>query len=604
METQAENGLSATENAGKVDNDNEVKQSQDKIENAENETVAENGKNEDTKSDVEDDLEDNVKKSYEKDKDEPVEEVVSEEAKVNSEETELNRENLDNEEKENADDEKPESDPPSEPPSYNDVQEADQEADQEDETPEPDRAPTPEPVPVDTPSHNYHPRLCLIRKWADFQGYGFNLHAEKDKKGQYIGLVDANSPAEDADLRKGDRIIEINGENIEDESHQQVIQKIKAGGDQTKMLVVDPEADEYYKNNGIKITPDLPEVIFNQTREKEVSERSSTPEPVSVPETSESHNFHPRLCHIKKWPDFQGYGFNLHAEKEKNGQYIGLIDANSPAEDADLRKGDRIVEVNGENIERDTHQQIIQKIKAGGDETRLLVVDSDADDYYRRNGIQIKADMPEVVASETRQKEVPAMTFHPRQCHVIKWPDFQGYGFNLHAEKERGGQYIGKIDENSPAEDAGLRENDRIIEVNNANIENETHQQVIARIKAGGDETKLLVVDKEADAYYKSRGITVTSQMPEVEFRQTARRSNAGTKVTNGDSAPASVQAPQQTRSEPAVQKSEPAQANGGDFLNLSAKEMRERIAQKKKNDPKQKSNMDFRSKFEIFQKM
>jgi hypothetical protein len=102
METQAENGLSATENAGKVDNDNEVKQSQDKIENAENETVAENGKNEDTKSDVEDDLEDNVKKSYEKDKDEPVEEVVSEEAKVNSEETELNRENLDNEEKENA----------------------------------------------------------------------------------------------------------------------------------------------------------------------------------------------------------------------------------------------------------------------------------------------------------------------------------------------------------------------------------------------------------------------------------------------------------------------------------------------------------------------
>ncbi|XP_060564025.1 Na(+)/H(+) exchange regulatory cofactor NHE-RF2-like isoform X2 [Ruditapes philippinarum] len=604
METQAENGLSATENAVKVDNDNEVKQSQDKIENAENETVAENGKNEDTKSDVEDDLEDNVKKSYEKDKDEPVEEVVSEEAKVNSEETELNRENLDNEEKENADDEKPESDPPSEPPSYNDVQEADQEADQEDETPKPDRAPTPEPVPVDTPSHNYHPRLCLIRKWADFQGYGFNLHAEKDKKGQYIGLVDANSPAEDADLRKGDRIIEINGENIEDESHQQVIQKIKAGGDQTKMLVVDPEADEYYKNNGIKITPDLPEVIFNQTREKEVSERSSTPEPVSVPETSESHNFHPRLCHIKKWPDFQGYGFNLHAEKEKNGQYIGLIDANSPAEDADLRKGDRIVEVNGENIERDTHQQIIQKIKAGGDETRLLVVDSDADDYYRRNGIQIKADMPEVVASETRQKEVPAMTFHPRQCHVIKWPDFQGYGFNLHAEKERGGQYIGKIDENSPAEDAGLRENDRIIEVNNANIENETHQQVIARIKAGGDETKLLVVDKEADAYYKSRGITVTSQMPEVEFRQTARRSNAGTKVTNGDSAPASVQAPQQTRSEPAVQKSEPAQANGGDFLNLSAKEMRERIAQKKKNDPKQKSNMDFRSKFEIFQKM
>lgn len=120
---------------------------------------------------------------------------------------------------------------------------------------------------------------------------------------------------------------------------------------------------------------------------------------------------------------------------------------------------------------------------------------------------------------------VSAMTFHPRQCHVMKWPDFQGYGFNLHAEKERGGQYIGKIDDNSPAQDAGLREHDRIIEVNNVNIENETHQEVIGRIKAGGNETKLLVVDKEADAYYKSRGITVTSSMPEVQFLQTSRRS-------------------------------------------------------------------------------
>ncbi len=25
----------------------------------------------------------------------------------------------------------------------------------------------------------------------------------------------------------------------------------------------------------------------------------------------------PRLCHVKKWPNFQGYGFNLHAEKGK-----------------------------------------------------------------------------------------------------------------------------------------------------------------------------------------------------------------------------------------------------------------------------------------------
>ena len=55
----------------------------------------------------------------------------------------------------------------------------------------------------------------------------------------------------------------------------------------------------------------------------------------------------PRLCHLKKWAHFDGYGFNLHAEKNKPGQFVGKIDADSPAEAAGLREGDRIVEVNG-----------------------------------------------------------------------------------------------------------------------------------------------------------------------------------------------------------------------------------------------------------------
>lgn len=66
----------------------------------------------------------------------------------------------------------------------------------------------------------------------------------------------------------------------------------------------------------------------------------------------------------------------------------------------------------------------------------------------------------------------------PRLCIIVKWPDFEGYGFNLHAEKSKPGQYIGKVDDNSPAEAAGLREDDRIIEVNGVNIANENHKQV------------------------------------------------------------------------------------------------------------------------------
>ena len=35
--------------------------------------------------------------------------------------------------------------------------------------------------------------------------------------------------------------------------------------------------------------------------------------------------------------------------------------------------------------------------------------------------------------------------------------DFDGYGFNLHSDKNRVGQFIGKVDEGSPAEAAGLK---------------------------------------------------------------------------------------------------------------------------------------------------
>lgn len=66
-----------------------------------------------------------------------------------------------------------------------------------------------------------------------------------------------------------------------------------------------------------------------------------------------------------------------------------------------------------------------------------------------------------------------------------------------------------------------MRVNDRIVEVNGVNVEKESHSDVIARIKAIPGETKLLVVDRETDSYYKERGITVSSSMPQTEVHVT-----------------------------------------------------------------------------------
>ena len=118
----------------------------------------------------------------------------------------------------------------------------------------------------------------------------------------------------------------------------------------------------------------------------------------------------------------------------------------------------------------------------------------------------------------------------PRLCHLLKWPDFDGYGFNLHAERSNPGQFIGKIDDQSPAQLAGLREGDRIIEVNGVNISIENHRQVVERIKSMANEARLLVVDPQADRWYSSRDLVVKSSQLNVIYMKTP-----ATRPTNND---------------------------------------------------------------------
>jgi len=57
-----------------------------------------------------------------------------------------------------------------------------------------------------------------------------------------------------------------------------------------------------------------------------------------------------RLCHLRKKPDYEGYGFSLRAEKGKPGQVVCAVERGSPAEGAELRDGDRLVAVNGTDV--------------------------------------------------------------------------------------------------------------------------------------------------------------------------------------------------------------------------------------------------------------
>ncbi|NWV85524.1 NHRF1 protein, partial [Dasyornis broadbenti] len=263
-----------------------------------------------------------------------------------------------------------------------------------------------------------------------------------------------------------------------------------------------------------------------------------------------------RLCRLERGPD--GYGFHLHGEKGKPGQFIRLVEAGSPAERSGLRAGDRLVEVDGENVERESHQQVVERIRAAAGAVSLLVVDSTAEDQLpKRSGAGAE---PPVVGGQAVPVTVPAEPaarepsgsdqreeLRPRLCHMKKGPD--GYGFNLHSDKSRPGQYVRAVDPGSPAEAAGLAPQDRIIEVNGVCMEGKQHSDVVAAIKASGDETRLLVVDVLTDEFFKKCKVVpseqhLTGPLPEPVANGDIGKENGGEPQSNSMSESPSSPAP------------------------------------------------------------
>ncbi|NXW43954.1 NHRF1 protein, partial [Nyctiprogne leucopyga] len=312
-----------------------------------------------------------------------------------------------------------------------------------------------------------------------------------------------------------------------------------------------------------------------------------------------------RLCRLERGPD--GYGFHLHGEKGKPGQFIRLVEVGSPAERSGLRAGDRLLEVDGQNVERESHQQVVERIRAAAGTVSLLVVDSVTDEQKRGGaGTEPPRSGPPCARLSPLQEEL-----RPRLCHMKKGPN--GYGFNLHSDKSRPGQYVRAVDPDSPAEAAGLAPQDRIIEVNGVCMEGKQHADVVAAIKASGDETRLLVVDALTDEFFKKCKVVpseehLTGPLPEPVANGDIGKENGGEPQSNSVSESPSSPGPLavspdsgDTHSEPDTQEGDKRHSAPGSLLDLDIPlaVAKERAHQKRTS--KRAPQMDWSKKNELF---
>ncbi|KAL2771904.1 Na(+)/H(+) exchange regulatory cofactor NHE-RF3 isoform 2 [Daubentonia madagascariensis] len=358
----------------------------------------------------------------------------------------------------------------------------------------------------------FNPRECKLSK-QEGQSYGFFLRIEKDTDGHLVRVVEKGSPAEKAGLQDGDRVLRINGVFVDKEEHMQVVDLVRKSGNSVTLLVLD--GDSYEK--AMKTQVDLKELGQSQ---KKQGLNDKKPSPVTNGGVQTWTQ--PRLCYLAK--EGNSYGFSM---KTVHGQIIKDIDPGSPAEEAGLKNNDLVVAVNGESVETLDHDSVVEMIRKGGDQTSLLVVDKETDNIYKLarfspllyyqsqelpNGSVKEDPAPSPASLEVSSPDTTEEVDHkPKLCRLVKGEN--GYGFHLNAIQGLPGSFAKEVQKGSPADLAGLEDEDIIIEVNGVNVLDEPYETVVDRIQSSGKNVTLLVCGKKAYNYFQAKKIPIVSSM-------------------------------------------------------------------------------------------
>ncbi|XP_077012019.1 Na(+)/H(+) exchange regulatory cofactor NHE-RF3 isoform X2 [Tamandua tetradactyla] len=342
------------------------------------------------------------------------------------------------------------------------------------------------------------PRLCYLEKAGG--SYGFSLKTVHGKRGVYMTDVLPQGVAERAGVLADDRLIEVNGENVENASHEDVVAKVKKSGNHVMFLLLDKETDTYHSEQKIKFKRETASLKLLPHR--------------------------PRVVEMKKGSN--GYGFYLRAGPELKGHIVKDIDPGSPAEEAGLKISDLVAAVNGKSVEALDHDRVVEMIREGGEQTSLLVVDQETDDMYRLahfspflyyqsqelpNGSVKEAPAPTPASLEVSSPETTEEggDHKPKLCRLVRGEN--GYGFRLNAIRNLPGSFVKEVQKGSPADLAGLEDGDFLIEVNGQSVLDAPYEEVVERIQGSGKNVILLVCGKKAYDYFQAKKIPIVSSM-------------------------------------------------------------------------------------------
>ncbi|CAH8537863.1 unnamed protein product [Heterobilharzia americana] len=132
---------------------------------------------------------------------------------------------------------------------------------------------------------------------------------------------------------------------------------------------------------------------------------------------AEMGNHRARLCHLKKWPNFSGYGFSLRTDSYKKEHRVENVEPFSPSQSGGLLTGDIILLVNSRTVDHLSHNEVVKLIKEKVD-VELLVVQPNDLAHFRKFDDPMHMASKDPIRCETSEEEMNQLTGAER--HLIK----------------------------------------------------------------------------------------------------------------------------------------------------------------------------------------
>uniref|UniRef100_A0A8B9RPD5 Discs large MAGUK scaffold protein 3 n=1 Tax=Astyanax mexicanus TaxID=7994 RepID=A0A8B9RPD5_ASTMX len=206
-----------------------------------------------------------------------------------------------------------------------------------------------------------------------------NQHIPGDNSIYITKIIEGGAAQKDGRLQTGDRLLAVNNIILQDVRHEEAVAALKNTSDMVYLKVAKPGPVHL---NDMYAPPDY--------------SSSMEPKPVYQPPQVTPSRYSPVPRHMLGEDDFTreprkvllhkgstGLGFNIVGGEDGEGIFVSFILAGGPADlSGELRRGDRILSVNGVNLRNATHEQAAAALKRAG-QTVTIIAQYRPEEYSR-----------------------------------------------------------------------------------------------------------------------------------------------------------------------------------------------------------------------------